>query len=80
VLYEYRHTGKRKRGCPTRFEVIRNVSDRDNPAPCPRCGSTETERLKFQAFAIAGGSEPDIFEGDTEMEDFEDDYDGDFGF
>lgn len=80
MLYEYNHTGPRKRGCPKRFELIRAVAQRDEAAPCPKCASTKTERLKFQAFAIAGISEPDIVSGDTEMEDFEEDYDGDFGF
>jgi hypothetical protein len=80
VLYEYRHNSPRKRGCPKQFELIRAVAQRDESAPCPKCGSTKTERLKFQAFAIAGISEPDIVSGDTEMEDFDDDYDGDFGF
>ena len=80
MLYEYRHAGPRKRGCPKQFELIRAVAQRDEPAPCPKCASTKTERLKFQAFAIAGGSEPDIVSGDTEMEDFEEDYGGDFGF
>ena len=80
MLYEYRHGGPRQSECPERFELIRQVAERDGEAPCPKCGSTETERVKFQSFAIAGRSEPDIVSGDTEMEDFPDDYDDDFGF
>ena len=77
MLYEYQHDAKRKRGCPKTFELIRNTGDRDAPAPCPKCGSTETSRLKFQAFAIAGVTEPDAFAGDGEAEDFGDFVDDD---
>ncbi len=53
MLYEYRHAGRRKRGCPETFELRRGVAERDADAPCPKCGSVETERLKFQPFAFA---------------------------
>jgi len=79
VLYEYQHDAKRKRGCPKTFELIRNIAQRDEPAPCPKCGSKKTSRLKFQAFAIAGGTPPDAFAGDGEAEDFGDFGDDDFG-
>jgi putative FmdB family regulatory protein len=79
VLYEYRHNGQRKRNCPKTFELMRSIPQRDAPAPCPKCGSTETERLKFQAFAIVGGAEPDVFGGDGEPEDFGGFGDDDFG-
>jgi putative FmdB family regulatory protein len=79
VLYEYKHDGKRKRGCPHTFELIRNTADRDKPAPCPKCGSTETSRVLFQAFAIAGSAEADVFAGDGDAEDFGDFGDDDFG-
>jgi putative FmdB family regulatory protein len=79
VLYEYRHNAKRKRGCPKTFELIRNISARDDAAACPKCGSKDTERLKFQAFAIAGDTPADIFAGDGEADDF-DDIGDDFGF
>ncbi len=74
MLYEYQHDAKRKRGCPKTFELIRNIAARDEPAACPKCGTSETSRLKFQAFAIAGANTPDAFAGDGEAEDF-----GDFG-
>ena len=73
MLYEYRHNAKRKRGCPKTFELIRNTGDRDKAASCPNCGDTDTSRIRFQSFAIAGSHEPDAFAGDGESEDFEDD-------
>lgn len=60
MLYEYRHVGRRKRGCPETFELRRNVAKRDADAPCPKCGTLETERLKFQAFAF-----PSRFDADA---------------
>lgn len=63
MLYEYRHVGRRRRGCHRTFELMRNVSQRDAAAPCPECGSAETERIKFQAFAVAGGRDSDATEG-----------------
>jgi putative FmdB family regulatory protein len=80
VLYEYRHNAKRKRGCPKTFELIRNISARDETASCPKCGSKDTERLKFQAFAISGAATADAFAGDGEAEDFDDFGDDDFDF
>ena len=59
MLYEYRHAGRRRRGCPETFELMRKVSQRDDAAPCPKCGSVETERLKFQSFSVGGGAEAD---------------------
>jgi len=53
MLYEYKHTGRRRRGCLETFELRRGVSARDDDAPCPECGTLETERLKFQSFAVA---------------------------
>ena len=59
MLYEYRHFGRRRRGWPKTFELIRSSSQRDDAAPCPKCASLETERIKFQAFSMAGGSDAD---------------------
>jgi hypothetical protein len=59
LLYEYRHVGRRKRGCPETFELIRGVAQRDDAAPCPKCGTEETERLKFQPFAFAAPFDAD---------------------
>ena len=53
MLYEYCHVARRKRGCPETFELRRPVADRDVAAPCPKCGTEDTERLKFQPFAFA---------------------------
>tara|TARA_Y100001936_G_scaffold252883_1_gene314669 strand:+ start:1360 stop:1593 length:234 start_codon:yes stop_codon:yes gene_type:complete len=72
VLYEYIHGRPRKRGCPKTFEIIRSIAKRDEPAPCPKCGETKSERIRFQSFSINGNSEPDLVAGDTEMEDFDD--------
>lgn len=55
MLYEYRHVGRRCRSCPQTFELIRKVTQRDDDAACPKCGSRETARLKFQSFTVAGG-------------------------
>ncbi len=63
MLYEYRHVGRRRRGCPQTFELIRKVPQRDETAPCPKCGSAETERIKFQGFAVTGGSGADVSVG-----------------
>ena len=80
--YEYKHDAKRKRGCPKTFDLIRNIADRDKAAPCPKCGSKKTSRIMFQAFAIAGITEPDAFAGDGQPDDFDDDFGdgGDFDF
>jgi hypothetical protein len=72
VLYEYLHGHPKKRGCPKTFEKIRSIANRDDPAPCPKCGNSESERIRFQSFAIAANSEPDLIAGNTEMEDFDD--------
>jgi hypothetical protein len=53
MLYEYRHLGRRRRGCPQTFELRRAVAQRDAAAPCPKCGTEDTERIKFQSFALA---------------------------
>ena len=53
MLYEYRHVGRRRRSCPKTFELMRSVSQRDDTAPCPKCGNSETERIKFQTFAVS---------------------------
>ena len=63
MLYEYRHVGRRRRGCPQTFELIRKVPQRDDAAQCPKCGTAETERIKFQGFAVAGGIDTDASEG-----------------
>lgn len=53
MLYEYRHVGRGRRSCPKTFELMRSVSQRDAAAPCPECGNPETERIKFQTFAVS---------------------------
>lgn len=63
VLYEYRHVGRRRRGCPRTFELMRGVAKRDEAAPCPKCGSEETARIKFQSFSVAGGATAESSEG-----------------
>jgi len=34
---------------------MRGVAKRDDVAPCPKCGTEETARIKFQSFSVAGG-------------------------
>ena len=63
MLYEYRHVGRRRRGCPQTFELMRNVAQRDDVAPCPKCGNGETARIKFQGFAVASGTTAGSSEG-----------------
>mgnify|MGYP006430630095 FL=1 len=63
VLYEYRLVGRRRRGCPQTFELMRGVAKRDDAAPCPKCGSEETARIKFQSFAVGSGAAADSSEG-----------------
>ena len=71
MLYEYLHGQTKKNGCPNTFEKIRSISNREEPVPCPKCGNTKSERIRFQSFAIATNAEPDLVAGDTEMEDFD---------
>ena len=42
---------------------MRNVAQRDDVAPCPKCGNEETARIKFQGFAVARGTTVDSSEG-----------------
>ena len=72
MLYEYLHGRTKKRGCPKTFEIIRSISNRDEPAPCPKCGDKKSERIRFQSFAITSNSAPDLVAGNTEIEDFDD--------
>lgn len=39
-LFEYKC-----KNCKTTFQVLKNVDKRDETERCPKCGSTETERL-----------------------------------
>ena len=32
---------------------MRSVTKSDAVAPCPKCGNSETERIKFQTFAVS---------------------------
>jgi putative FmdB family regulatory protein len=41
------------KACQTHFEEIRKVAEKDQKAPCPKCASSETERL-LSRFAVAG--------------------------
>ncbi|MBN3767859.1 FmdB family zinc ribbon protein [Burkholderia sp. Ac-20365] len=36
------------------FEAVRRIADRDEPAGCPRCG-TSAERVRVGAPALLGG-------------------------
>ena len=63
MLYEYRHVGRRRRGCPQTFELIRSAAQRDDVAGCPKCGNEKTARIKFQGFAVASGTAADSSEG-----------------
>ena len=47
-LYEYRCSQ-----CRHEFTLLRRMDEATTPAPCPACGSTETERL-ISACAIGG--------------------------
>jgi len=40
--------------CGESFVALRQMQDRDEPYPCPECGSEEVGR-KVSAFATAGG-------------------------
>ena len=39
ALYEYKCAG-----CEDRFDLMRPMSDADEPAECPECGSTQSRR------------------------------------
>jgi putative FmdB family regulatory protein len=43
--------------CGTKFDLMRAIADRDNPAPCPTCGAKKTHReLPHVMTNIPGGS------------------------
>lgn len=49
-FYEYRC-----RACRHDYEVLRPMSDRDKPHPCPKCESTRAER-KLSTFAASSSA------------------------
>ena len=76
-IYEY---GCKK--CGNKFELVRRLGKRDDPAPCPNCKSKTPKRIEMQRVATLSGARPNAAEGEGEAEDFldgGDDYDfGDF--
>ena len=70
-IYEY---GCKK--CGHRFELIRRLATRDDPAPCPECRSKTPKRIEIQRVAVLHGARPDALAGEGEPEDF---MGGDFG-
>ncbi len=49
-LYEYKCAK-----CKEVFEVLRPMQERDEPVPCPECGSPDPARI-LSPFATASGS------------------------
>ncbi len=78
-IYEY---GCKK--CGNKFELIRRLPKRDDPAPCPKCNSKTPKRIEMQRVAVPRGVRPNAAMGEGEAEDFLDggDFDGmdDFDF
>jgi putative FmdB family regulatory protein len=51
ALYEYKCAG-----CEDRFDLMRPMSDADEPAECPECGSTESRRVISNFASITPGA------------------------
>jgi len=51
ALYEYKCAG-----CEDRFDVMRPMSEADEPAACPECGSTESRRVISNFASITPGA------------------------
>src|SRR5215211_4201281 len=51
ALYEYKCAG-----CEDRFDLMRPMSDADEPAKCPECGSTESRRVISNFASITPGA------------------------
>jgi|SaaInl4_150m_RNA_FD_contig_111_12641_length_5837_multi_4_in_0_out_0_6 putative FmdB family regulatory protein len=47
-FYEYRCSD-----CLSQFELLRNITQRDNSAECPDCGSAQNQRQVTAAMAFA---------------------------
>jgi putative FmdB family regulatory protein len=43
--------------CKTRFELLRSLSERDEPAECPECGTKKKHVRAPSLFSGLGGSE-----------------------
>jgi len=64
-IYEYRC-----QACAGAFDLIRRVAQRNDAATCSDCGSSSTERVTVQRFAIAGtAANPPLHEGDLQHAD-----------
>jgi putative FmdB family regulatory protein len=53
ALYEYKCSD-----CEERFELMRSISAADEPAKCPECGGTESQRLISTFASITPGASP----------------------
>src|SRR5829696_595005 len=51
ALYEYKCAG-----CEDRFDLMRPMSDADEPAECPECGSMESRRVISNFASITPGA------------------------
>ncbi len=51
ALYEYKCSE-----CEERFELMRPMSAADDPAECPECGGTESQRLISNFASITPGA------------------------
>ena len=65
--------------CGHRFELLRPLAKRDDPAPCPSCKSKSTTRKTINRLAVVRGVRPIAELGEGEAEDFLDGGDDDFG-
>ena len=53
ALYEYKCAG-----CEDRFDLMRPMSDADEPAECPECGSTQSRRVISNFASITPAPRP----------------------
>src|SRR5918993_354357 len=51
ALYEYKCAG-----CEDRFDLMRPMSDADEPAECPECGSMQSRRVISNFASITPGA------------------------
>src|SRR5919112_531984 len=51
ALYEYKCAG-----CEDRFDLMRPMSAADEPAECPECGSTDSQRVISNFASITPGA------------------------
>jgi putative FmdB family regulatory protein len=66
AIYEYSC-----KKCEKRFDLMRPVAKRDDPAVCPNCKSRRTARNTITAFAVRSGASPDIAAGEGDWGDFD---------